>query len=89
MVVAAEAFYLAEGTGAAKDRSEMRYRLSLRAAVWSDGTMPGWTREQIFRQMRSGYDVRSAVAHGGRPEQRDLKIQDVAVDLGNLGRFIQ
>jgi hypothetical protein len=86
--IAAEAFYLAQ-TSEPKERSEMRYRLSLRSAVWSDGTMEGWTRKEVFRQIRAGYDVRSAVAHGGSPDPADMKIKGERVPLAELAKFVQ
>jgi hypothetical protein len=77
--IAAEAFYLAERAGNPKERGELSYRLAHRAAIWADGTMPGWTRGEVFRQIRSGYNVRSAVAHGGTPDPKDVKIKDERV----------
>jgi hypothetical protein len=86
--IAAEAFYLTEKGGDDRDRGEMTYRLSQRVAAWSEGIMPGWTRLEIFKQMRSGYTVRNTVVHGGSPRQRDLKIKDNPVLVTELDQFI-
>lgn len=86
--IAAEAFYLTD-LGKPKDKGEMRYRLSLRAAVWSDDTMPDWTRLEIFQQIRAAYDVRSAVAHGGQPDAKDLKIKGKLIPLAEYASFVQ
>jgi hypothetical protein len=79
--IAAEAFYLTDNAGDAKDRGELKYRLALRAAVWSEGTLHDWTKREVFQHMRRGYDIRSTIAHGGEPRARDLKIKEQAVDL--------
>jgi hypothetical protein len=50
---------------------ELGYRTSLRGALFIEGT--GLTRRQIQKQLRRGYNVRSAVAHGGQPKARELK----------------
>jgi Apea-like HEPN len=81
--IAAEALYLTDA-GDTKDRGELKYRLGLRAAVWSEGALPGWTKREVFRQMRRGYDVRSVVAHGGVPEPSDIKVKDARVSLAQL-----
>ena len=85
--IAAEAFYLTEPSGDDRDRGELSYRLSQRAAAWSEGTMPGWTRLEVFKQLRAGYTVRSTVAHGGSP--KNLKIKGNPVPIAELDRFIQ
>jgi Apea-like HEPN len=87
--IAAEAFYLAERAGEPKDRGEMSYRLSHRAAAWSEGTMPGWTRSEVFRQIRAGYTVRSALAHGGSPDPKVIRIKGELVPIDELFRFVQ
>lgn len=87
--IAAEAFYLTEKGGDDRDRGENTYRLSQRVAAWSEGTIPDWTRLEIFRQIRSGYTVRNTVVHGGSPRERDLKIKGVKIPAAELGPFIQ
>jgi Apea-like HEPN len=79
--IASEAFYLTDSAGDAKDRGELKYRLALRAAVWSEGTLDDWSKRQVFQHMRRGYDVRSTIAHGGEPKPTDLKVKDDRVDL--------
>jgi hypothetical protein len=71
--IAAEAFYLTEADGS-KNRKRITSRLSQRAARWSEGTLPGWTADEVLQQMRCGYDIRSAVAHGGEPYPTDVKV---------------
>jgi hypothetical protein len=44
---------------------------------------------EIFNQMKSGYDVRSAVAHGGKPDPKDLKVKGERVAPSELGKFVQ
>lgn len=78
--IAAEAFYLTD-VGDNKERGELKFRLALRAAVWSEGILPGWSKRQIFDQMKRGYDARSAVAHGGEPRPKDLHVQGARVGL--------
>jgi hypothetical protein len=80
VLIAAEAFYLTD-SGDAKERGELKYRLALRAAVWSERSFEGWTRRQVFAHMRRAYDLRSVVAHGGEPKPKDVKIKDVQVSL--------
>jgi hypothetical protein len=81
--VAAEALYLTD-IGDTKDRSGMRYRLALRAALWLDGDPPGWSQRQVFRQMKVGYDVRSAIVHGGSPDPRDLRVKGQRAPLDEV-----
>jgi hypothetical protein len=78
--IAAEAFYLTDA-GDVRERGDLRYRLALRAAVWSVGTLPEWSKRDVFRQMRKGYDVRSAFAHGGSPRAADLVVKGARVEL--------
>jgi hypothetical protein len=82
--IAAEAFYLTDAAGSAKDRGDLKYRLALRAAVWSEGTLESWTRREVLAQMRLGYDLRSAVAHGGEPKPKDIKVKGLSATLPEL-----
>ena len=79
--IAAEALYLTDGSGEVKERGELRYRLALRAAVWSEGALDGWTRREVFKHMKAGYDLRSAVAHGSNPKPEDIKLRGKRVAL--------
>jgi hypothetical protein len=81
--VAAEALYLTD-VGDAKDKGELRYRLALRAAVWFDGDPIGWTRRQVFRQIRDGYDACSAIIHGASPDADVLKVKGARATLAEF-----
>ncbi len=83
--IAAEALYLSDADDA-RERGELRYRLALRAAVWSEGTLDGWTRRDVFKLMKTGYDARSAVAHGGQPRPKDVIVKSTQVTLPDLVR---
>lgn len=77
LMIAAEAFYLSD-SGKSEYRGELRYRLSLRTAVFADLVdleisgkhLPDniqtilKSRIAISKLMRSAYDHRSAIAHG-------------------------
>lgn len=86
VLIAAEAFYLTDAAGDAKDRGELKYRLALRAAVWSDGTIDSWNRREVFAQMKCGYDLRSIAVHGGEPKPRDMKVNG---ELATLAEVVQ
>lgn len=66
LLIAAEALFLCDGSYV----GELRYRLSLRAALFL--TSKDEDRRTIFRWMKAAYDLRSAVAHGGQPNPEDL-----------------
>jgi hypothetical protein len=83
LMIAAEALYLSD-LGNQSDRGELRYRLSLRAALLSSRSSVGYTRRQVFDLMRSAYDTRSALAHGGTPEPKIMKICGIRVPLPQL-----
>lgn len=63
-MIAAEALFLSD-LGSSTDRGELKYRLALRAAHFIEAA--DLTRRQVFEHMKRAYDVRSAIAHGGRP----------------------
>jgi hypothetical protein len=83
IMIAAEALYLTQ-LGKEKDRGELRYRLALRAAIWADEKQLSMTKHEIFKLMQSAYDARSAVAHGGSPDPKDIKIKGERVQLPDL-----
>ena len=58
LLIAAEAFYMA---GENDERTDIGYKLRLRAAFWYDGTEK---REQIMAYFSKAYDLRSKIAHG-------------------------
>jgi hypothetical protein len=82
-MIAAEALYLI-GLGNAAERGELRYRLALRAALWADPEQVGLTRREVFALMKSAYDARSAIAHGGTPKDGDMKVRGQKVSLQEL-----
>jgi len=83
-MIAAEAFYLSEMGEV--DRGELRYRLALRAALWADPEQVGYTRLEVLRIMKSAYDARSAIAHGGTPQPEDMKVRGQRVPLEELAK---
>ncbi len=68
--------FLAE-TGSARDKGELKYRLSLRAAFFVEH--PDLKPQDVFGLMRRAYDVRSVVAHGGTPDSRDYRAADGSI----------
>jgi hypothetical protein len=68
LMIAAEALFL--GQDRASERGELRYRLSLRAALFTPSN--DWSPRQLFNLYRTAYDARSTVAHGGSQERREL-----------------
>jgi len=82
-MIAAEALYLT-GLGSESYRGELRYRLALRAALWADGPQLGLSKRDVLKLMQSAYDVRSAIAHGGTPNPKIMKIQDRRIELSEL-----
>ena len=82
-MIAAEALYLAE-LGNAAERGELRYRLALRAALWADPGQVGFARREVLSLMKSAYDARSAIAHGGTPKAEDIKVRGQRVSLQEL-----
>jgi len=68
LVIAAESLLLSDlGSG---DRGEHRFRVALRAAKFIEH--PSYGERDVFRVMRRAYDVRSAIVHGGSPEDTRL-----------------
>jgi hypothetical protein len=67
LVAALEGLLLSE----IADRGELTFRTALRGALFIDAS--GLTRREVKRQLIRGYSVRSAVAHGGEPNTKDLK----------------
>jgi hypothetical protein len=81
--IAAEVLYLAE-IGNEPYRGELRYRLALRAALWADGPGIGSTKREVLKLMQSAYDARSALAHGGTPDPKIIRIRGQRVELPEL-----
>lgn len=65
LLIAAEALFLNDQ--GKKNVGELRFRLSLRAAMFID-TDSEEKQIMIYKHMREAYDVRSAIVHGGSPE---------------------
>ena len=82
-MIAAEALYLM-GLGKEAERGELRYRLALRAALWANPEKVGFTRREVFGIMKSAYDARSAIAHGGTPDPKGIKVRGQRVSLSEL-----
>jgi hypothetical protein len=70
LVIAAESILLSE-IGRPRERGELRFRLSTRAAAFTDGANEH--RRAVARFMRKAYDVRSGVVHGGELAEGDLR----------------
>ena len=83
LLIAAEALYLADA-GNTKDRGELRYRLALRGAYWSDPDALRMSRRDVYELLRVAYDVRSTVVHGGSLDGRSVKLKGEKVSVGEL-----
>lgn len=71
LMIAAEALFLSDTTEA-KERGEMRFRLSLRFAWFVEAN--GAARRKRFRHIQNAYDARSAFVHGGTPKEKVLEL---------------
>ena len=60
-MIALEALLLSDN---GKDRGELRFRMSFRAAQALPNNVSSFTSGEIFFVMKHAYDVRSALAHG-------------------------
>jgi hypothetical protein len=67
LIAALEALLLSD----IPDRTELRFRTALRGALFIDENQ--LTPREIQRQLRRGYDVRSAVSHGAAPSNDHLR----------------
>ncbi len=56
----------------------------MRASVWADDPPLDMTKREVLKLMKSAYDARSAVAHGGSPDPKDMKIKGQRVELPEL-----
>jgi hypothetical protein len=84
-MIAAEALYLTE-LGNETERGELRYRLALRAALWADPGQVSYTKREVLGLMKSAYDARSAIAHGGTPDPKEMKVCGQRVPLEELAK---
>jgi hypothetical protein len=80
LVIAAEALFLSDLDE--KYRGELRFRFALRAAKFIEH--PQYGEHEVFRLMRRAYDARSAIVHGGSPDDTRLPDNQSA----KLGTFI-
>lgn len=62
LMISAETLYLS-GSGS----YELKYRMSLRAAIWADNIDSEWPKSYVQKLMKKAYDVRSEVVHGEQP----------------------
>jgi hypothetical protein len=68
LMIAAEALFLSDTDP--RERGEMRFRLSLRFAWFVESESS--SRRERFRHIRNAYDARSALVHGGVPDDNLL-----------------
>jgi len=86
MMIAAESFFLS-GVGAPADRGELTFRMALRFAFFAE--FPSYSRRDLFIQMRNAYRVRSAIVHGGTPDENDIRSKDGKVTLQQFVDLIE
>jgi hypothetical protein len=79
LVIAAESLLLRD---LPVDHGEIRFRFALRAAKFIEH--PTFGEHDVYRLMRQAYDVRSAIVHGGSPDDTRLPDNPSA----NLSTFI-
>ena len=70
-------------------RGELRYRLSLRAALWADSNEISYSPREVFKIIQSAYDARSAIAHGGNPKPKDIKVRGEQAPFADLVKVIR
>jgi Apea-like HEPN len=80
-MIAAESLYL-------REEAELSFRLAIRAAVWADPAKLGATRHEIYEFMKSAYDARSKIAHGGEPSPSKLKFKGNQIALQEFCRIL-
>ena len=79
LMISAESLFLSD-SGNPGERGEQRFRLALRAAKFV--VSPRYAPRQIFDLMRTAYDIRSDIVHGGSvkktrlPDMPEAKLQD-------------
>ena len=89
LLIAAEALFLSDYNKDDPYIGEIRYRLSLRAALFLSSNAE--SQRMIFRQMRAAYDLRSKIAHGGDAKNVKLPKQPdgTPTTLEDFGWIIQ
>jgi len=88
LMISAEALYLKD-TGSPQDKGELKFRLALRAASWADPSKVGMTKPEVYKLMKSAYDARSAVAHGGMPDAKLLKHRGQTLTLHEFNKLVE
>ena len=89
LMIAGESLFLHD-VGTPQDRGESRFRLALRAAAFAESTQ--YSKRQIFRVMREGYDIRSLIVHGGTvarcrlPGKPDANVSELATAVEGIMR---
>ncbi|MDC8450034.1 MAG: hypothetical protein LV473_16995 [Nitrospira sp.] len=84
-MIAFEALYLFEIN--AEDRSEKRFRLSLRVAQF---IAKGNARQNVYRDMKQAYDLRSEIVHGGAPKSsQQARAQDLLKHVTKLADYLR
>lgn len=58
------------------EKTELAYRLSHRCATLLGFAQTGSEKEKIRKYIKTAYDLRSSMVHGGRPEWRKLEKVD-------------
>jgi hypothetical protein len=87
LLISAESLFLSD-TAEARERGELRYRLALRSAFFVQ--LDNCSRKELYRFMRNAYDARSAVVHGGLPDDNVLKLpQKGKVSLSEFVDFTE
>jgi Apea-like HEPN len=71
LIIAAESLLLSDL--GPRDRGELKFRLTLRAAKFFEH--PSYSEHEVYQVMRRAYDARSAVVHGGRSPE-DIRLPD-------------
>jgi hypothetical protein len=71
LMIAAEALFI-ERSG---DYDELRFRISINAAFFLENALS--RRRAVFQTVRAGYDVRSQIVHGDRPDTARIECRDV------------
>ncbi len=68
LVIAAESLFL--GALGVQDRGELRFRFAIRAAKFIEHLT--YSERDVYQVMRRAYDARSAIVHGGSPNDTRL-----------------
>lgn len=78
LMIAAESFFLSDA-GDPAGRGELSYRMAMRFAFFASAA--GYTRRDLFQQMRRAYQARSSIVHGGDLKKSDVRSKDADITL--------